>query len=582
MKTSRVKRRKGKHDKSVKHNKKQFKGAGNCSYNNSKTCRNEPLQPVQTVEPVQPLQPQLEISQPITPQNNISYFNELIDFLKKYNSTDTYKRDQKDLYENKILSILNDEEFDLSEINEEDQFKLLFNVLKSYNNNILKAYIKLPNPNITEKTMMDIMEQSVDNPVNSLNVHSYQFTYAIDMMKNNKQNFPNIKNFLEDRLNIVDTFTSEDIPKLIELLNMYIKLSTDINPNVRRLNMIKEVYYKNTIESILNNPQFDLSKINEEDRNKLLFNVMKSYNNNIITAYTTIPNPYITEQMLIDFMEKINNRSLLRDYEFTYVIDKMKNNKQNFPNIKNFLEDKLNIADTFTTADTPKIIELLNIYNKLETNVYNVDLRRVNVFKKKYYSNTIASILENKQLDLSKINEKDKLILLIYIIQTDNNTITDNYLKLTNTGLTEKMIKTAAESISSNFLFNKIKPKLENKLMKIKNHEEPIMQAMSFKRWNPSGEEMPKELQFNMLTYLQPKAKPTPSGITHDDFMRNAIQNAIDNPKVKSSSSRSNALGGRRSKKLRSRKLRTKKLTTKKLKSSNRRNTVRRNTVRRK
>jgi hypothetical protein len=129
------------------------------------------------------------------------------------------------------------------------------------------------------------------------------------------------------------------------------------------------------------------------------------------------------------------------------------------------------------------------------------------------------------------------------------------------------MIKTAAESISSNFLFNKIKPKLENKLMKIKNHEEPIMQGMSFKRWNPTGEEMPKELQFNMLTYLQPKAKPTPSGITHDDFMRNAIQNAIDNPKVKSSSSSSNALGGRR---------------TKKLRSSNRRNTVRRNTVRRK
>ena len=580
MKTSRVKRRKGKHDKSVKHNKKQFKGAGNCSYNNSKTCRNEPLQPVQpvqTVEPVEPVQPQLEISQPITPQNNISYFNELIDFLKKYISTDTYKRDQIDLYENKILSILNDEEFDLSEINEEDQFKLLFNVLKSYNNNILKAYIKLPNPNITEKTMMDIMEKSVDNPVNSLNVQNYQFTYAIDMMKNNKQNFPNIKNFLEDRLNIAETFTSEDTPKLIELLNMYIKLSTDINSNVRRLNIIKEVYYRNTIEYILNNPQFDLSKINEEDRNKLLFNVMKSYNNNIITAYTTIPNPYITEQMLIDFMEKINNRSLLRDYEFTYAIDKMKNNKQNFPNIKNFLEDKLNIADTFTTADTPKIIELINIYNKLETNVYNVDLRRVNVFKKKYYSNTIASILENKQIDLSKINEKDKLILLIYIIQTDNNTITDNYLKLTNTGLTEKMIKTAAESISSNFLFNKIKPKLENKLMKIKNHEEPIMQGMSFKRWNPTGEEMPKELQFNMLTYLQPKAKPTPSGITHDDFMRNAIQNAIDNPKVKSSSSSSNALGGRRTKKLR-----TKKLRTRKLKSSNRRNTVRRNTVRRK
>ena len=575
MKTSRVKRRKGKHDKSVKHNKKQFKGAGNCSYNNSRTCRNEPVQTPepQTSEQIIPesLQPQLEISEPIIQKNNIDKFNELIDFLKKYNSTDTYKRDKKELYENKILSILNDEKFDLSDItNQEDQFNLLFNVLKSYNNNILKAYIKLPNLNITEKNMLDIIEKRVDSPANSLNLELYQFTDAINMMKQNKENFPNIKNFLEDRLNIAETFTSEDTPKLIELLNIYIRLSNDINPNVRRLNIIKEVYYRNTIEYILNNPQFDLSKINEEDRNKLLFNVMKSYNNNIITAYTTIPNPYITEKNIMDIIELIRvnnvyaNSSNIELYEFTYAIDKMKKEKANFPNIKNFLEDKLNIADTFTSQDTPKIIDMINIYNKIDGPIYNVDLRRLNVLKKKYYSNTIASILENKQLDLSKINEKDKLILLIYIIQTDNNIITDTYLKLRNTGLTEKMIK-AAESMVSNSLFNKIKPKLENKLMKIKAHEEPIMQAEFLTAWKPSGQPLPKELQFNTLSYLQPKSKPTPSGITHDDFMGNAIQYAIDNPKIESdnSNSSSNALGGRRRK-------------SRKLRKSIRRNTVRR------
>ena len=582
MKTLYVKKHKRKHNKSLKHNKKHFKGAGNCSYNNSRTCRNEPVQTPepQTSEQIIPesLQPQLEPSEPIIQKNNIDKFNELINFLKKYHATYYDEIEKKELYENKILSILNDEKFDLSYItNQEDQFNLLFNVLKSYNNNILKAYIKLPNPNITEKNMLDIIEKRVDSPANSLNLDLYQFTDAVNMMKQNKENFPNIKNFLEDKLNIADTFTSEDSPKIIDLLNIYNKIhgavvyvnSRDLN-NSRDLIEMKQMYYSNTIASILNNPQFDLSKINEEDQFKLLFNVMKSYNKNILTAYTTIPNPYITEKNIMDIIELIRvnngyaNSSNMEFYEFTYAIDKMKREKANFPNIKNFLEDKLNIVDTFTSQDTPKIIDMINIYNKIDGPIYNVDLRNLNEIKKIYYKNTIISILNNPQFDLSKMNEEDKFKLLLYIIQTDNDKITDTYLKLRNTGLTEKMIK-RAESRSSTFLFNKIKPKLENKLMKIKAHEEPIMQAEFLTAWKPSGQPLPKELQFNTLSYLQPKSKPTPSGITHDDFMGNAIQYAIDNPKIESdnSNSSSNALGGRRRK-------------SRKLRKSIRRNTVRR------
>jgi hypothetical protein len=73
---------------------------------------------------------------------------------------------------------------------------------------------------------------------------------------------------------------------------------------------------------------------------------------------------------------------------------------------------------------------------------------------------------------------------------------------------------------------------------------------------------MPKELQFNMLSYLQPNAKPTPSGITHDDVMGNAIQYTVDNPKVDTSSSSSNTLGGRSSRKLRTRKLKSRRRKT--------------------
>jgi hypothetical protein len=207
----------------------------------------------------------------------------------------------------------------------------------------------------------------------------------------------------------------------------------------------------------------------------------------------------------------------------------MKKRKVNFPNIQNVLEDKLNIADTFTSKDTHKIIDLFKTY-------YNLD----NDVKKIYYRNTINYILENKQLDLSKINEEDKFILLMYVIESDDNKITDNYLKLRNTGLTEDMIERAENSMP--YYDMAILTKLKNKLMKIKAHEEPIMQAEFISAWKPTGQEMPKELQFNMLSYLQPNAKPTPSGITHDDVMRNTIENL----KGKYSSSSSNTLGGRR------------------------------------
>ena len=390
MKTSRVKRRKGKHDKSVKHNKKQFKGAG----------RTNEQQEEQTEEPVLTLA-DITLNEP--EQKNIDNFGKILGFLKKLNKTNDIVKQR--LYSNVILSILNDEEFDLSILNEADQAHVLFEIMKTYDDDIINAYVNIQNPYITEKNIMYIIRKIHpfdENDIFSIDV----FLNTIDKMKEKKENFPNIKNFLEGKLNIVDTFTSEDTYKIIELIKEYISLKNRGGYG----NKLKAIHYKNTI-----------------------------------------------------------------DY-----------------------------------------------------------------------------ILENKQLDLSKINQQDdKYTLLLYVIESKNDKILDAYLKLRNTGLTDEMIEKVKQSLRLEHIdyYNKfiyeIKPKLENKLMKIKAHEEPIMQAEFLTAWKPSGQPLPKELQFNTLSYLQPKAKPTPSGITHDDFMGNAIQYAIDNPKIQTDNSSSNALGGR-------------------------------------
>ena len=345
----------------------------------------------------------------------------------------------------------------------------------------------------------------------------------------------------------------------IDNFNKIVNLLKKIN---KTNNSVKKDLYSTVIVSILNDDHFDLSKINEKDQAYLLYQIMKTYYDDIIDAYVNVENPYITEKILMSIIGKIHpyNEDLFSIDDFINTIDKMKERKENFPNIKNFLEDRLNIVETFTSEDTPKIIDLI----KEKILLKNLG-GHGNELKSIYYKNTIDYILENKQLDLSKINETDdKYLLLMYVIESDDNKILDAYLKLRNTGLTDEMLERVKKDLMYDYNFNRfmrIKPKLQNKLMKIKADKEAFMQSMSLNRWNPTGQEMPKELQFNTLSYLQPKAKPTPSGKTHDDVIGNAIQYAVDNPKVETSSSSSNTLGGRRK--------------TRRFKKTNRRRTMR-------
>jgi hypothetical protein len=119
-------------------------------------------------------------------------------------------------------------------------------------------------------------------------------------------------------------------------------------------------------------------------------------------------------------------------------IDKMKTKKQNFPNLQNFLDDKLNIAQTFTTNDSANIVQLSEICQSLVNEYYTL-----NKIKENCYKNTIISILENSQFDLSKLNEQEKLNLLINVIKIEDSNVSDAYLNLNNPELSQDMIQKA-------------------------------------------------------------------------------------------------------------------------------------------
>ena len=163
-----------------KHVKNKFKGAG----------RTNEQQEEQTEEPVLTLA-DITLNEP--EQKNIDNFGKILGFLKKLNKTNDIVKQR--LYSNVILSILNDEEFDLSILNEADQAHVLFEIMKTYDDDIINAYVNIQNPYITEKNIMYIIKKIHpfdENDIFSIDV----FLNTIDKMKEKKENFPNIKNFL--------------------------------------------------------------------------------------------------------------------------------------------------------------------------------------------------------------------------------------------------------------------------------------------------------------------------------------------------------------------------------------------------
>jgi hypothetical protein len=297
----------------------------------------------------------------INEQNN--NFNKIVEFIKKYNylidetKNSSYLHEEKikyarqaNDYKQRILSILKNPDFDLSILNEEDRYELLLNIIEQDDEPgslnyiyITSAYLNIYNPYVTENILMRIFDALPNKKFFDGN-----FTMILKYMKSRQRNLPNIKNFLEDKLNIVDTFTSNDSPKLIELIETYINLNDKKKYSSRDFpkHEFKANYYKNTIISILNNPQLDLSIINDVIINKdtakngtffLLLYIIASGNTEIINAYTNIQNPYITDDILTNISNVIRSSNNSQSVNFlNNTIGKMKQNKENFPNVTKF------------------------------------------------------------------------------------------------------------------------------------------------------------------------------------------------------------------------------------------------------
>jgi hypothetical protein len=81
----------------------------------------------------------------------------------------------------------------------------------------------------------------------------------------------------------------------------------DDNCDPRKKPVNKEVSNsdKNNILSILQNPQFNLSELNERETHELLLNVIELGDNEILDAYLNHQNPNLDENILIKILDKI-------------------------------------------------------------------------------------------------------------------------------------------------------------------------------------------------------------------------------------------------------------------------------------
>ena len=81
----------------------------------------------------------------------------------------------------------------------------------------------------------------------------------------------------------------------------------DDNCDPRKKPINKEISNsdKNNILSILQNPQFNLSELNERETHELLLNVIELGDNEILDAYLNHQNPNLDENILIKILDKI-------------------------------------------------------------------------------------------------------------------------------------------------------------------------------------------------------------------------------------------------------------------------------------
>ncbi len=395
--------------------RKYSKGGGNCSYNNrnSSQCRNQ----------------WRELSNRLL--NSIKQY---VDTTKAFNSY-VYNRENDrerlremseklSLYGDAVLEILNSDNSreiinDMNNIidpalNKNGTYALLLYIIESGHTDMMELYPTILNPHVTDDMLMNIAIQIyLENEDINLAVRNdyignqniENFTGFIQDMKNYPENFPNVFTYFDKKFPITHDFSRQDSARLVSLMNEYYVKNKKIadwdragirNNRGKRYFEYELPFYKNTIISILNNPEFDLTLIDQKDKDDLVLDMVMSTldtgNQEILNAYLNLTNLYLPDDIFAKIKEKSDTREnnqydrlLLKGY-------RMKN-----------LEKKLQPILVSNVA-----VAVRNLRNKNVFNGYNEDKTIKTVGVPDYPQANILGFLYGDQESVKKSNDEDE------------------------------------------------------------------------------------------------------------------------------------------------------------------------------
>jgi hypothetical protein len=311
---------------------------------------------------------------------------------------------------------------------------------------------------------------------------------------------------------------------------------------------------KSEIISILNNPALNLEIIDKmeppsykryQDIKRsvtadLLYEILSTGDDEIIDPYLNLYNPYLTSDILINvrrfMVYEIGQENMIKNLNtFISMIQKIELKKENFPNLQNFWEKKLDMADNFERdRDISILLTLIDNYNKTKTRLtenYNLYYSYFLPDELTFYKNTILSILNNPNLDLGTGSH---YLILRGIAQMNDNDVITAYLNNPTLYISDKELahEKRYRTISADFV-----RQIKNKLIQNKALDLLGMQPKN----STQTYYFPPELRAHMLGYSDKGYKYAPTINTTSD---NVISNAIE-------SASSNASGGRKTMKRR-------------------------------
>jgi hypothetical protein len=351
---------------------------------------------------------------------------------------------------------------------------------------------------------------------------------------------------------------------------------------------------KSEIISTLNNPALDLGIIDKTKRTSylrshkdiidsgtpyILHEILDTRDDNIIDTYLNLYNPYLTSDILTmirRFMVyELGQENMIKNLNtFISMIQKIELKKENFPNLQNFWEKKLDMADNFERdRDISILLTLIDNYNKTKTRLtenYNLYYSYFLPDELTFYKNTILSILNNPNLDLGTGSH---YLILRGIAQMNDNDVITAYLNNPTLYISDKELahEKSYRTISADFV-----RQIKNKLIQNKALDLLGMQPKNSTR----NFYFPPELRAHMQGYSDKGYKYAPTINTRsDNVISNAIESASSNPQVNPVSdnqvnpdnSSSNASGGRRTmkrRKINNRKINNRKTSRKTRKTS--------------